>query len=371
LNKKVELLYRSRIKKRLNRFFYGNRRKFLKTIFSWKTFLFILHLSSLVFFKKSSWAGYPFTQADTGSRSITGSKTPRSKVLIVKNNSLVDPSTGNISPIVLKKMINRGMMALTGQKEISSCWKKFFSPNDIVGIKVNCLGGRMIATHPELVTVIMEGLRKAGIPDNQIIIWDRLTEELKKAGYRTNLRSRGVKCFGTDAVGYDPIPELVGSIGSCFSKIISTHCTALINVPVLKDHDLAGVSLGMKNFFGAIHNPNKYHDSNCNPYVADLNSHPYIKNKLRMVVLDGITAQCNGGPAYNAKWNWNYSGILVSRDPVALDRIGTKIIEEQRKKEGLLPLNQVKRYPQYISTAARLHLGESDIEKIEVTDILT
>ena len=39
---------------------------------------------------------------------------------------------------------------------------------------------------------------------------------------------------------------------------------------VLKDHDLAGVSLAMKNWYGVVHNPNKLHDDDCDPFVADL-----------------------------------------------------------------------------------------------------
>ena len=48
--------------------------------------------------------------------------------------------------------------------------------------------------------------------------------------------------------GYEPEPQFAGSVGTCFSKIVSHLCTAIINVPVLKDHDLAGISVAMKNF---------------------------------------------------------------------------------------------------------------------------
>lgn len=61
----------------------------------------------------------------------------------------------------------------------------------------------------------------------------------------------GIQCFGTDELpggGYEAEPQLSGSVGTCFSKIISRLCTAIINVPVLKDHDLAGISVAMKNF---------------------------------------------------------------------------------------------------------------------------
>ena len=91
--------------------------------------------------------------------------------------------------------------------------------------------------------------------------------------------------------------------------ILAEKCTAIINVPVLKDHDLAGVTMAMKNFYGAIHNPNKYHDNNCNPYIAELNTSPIIKDKTRLIVCDALLAQYNGGPAFKPQYTWNYGGF--------------------------------------------------------------
>jgi uncharacterized protein (DUF362 family) len=132
----------------------------------------------------------------------------------------------------------------------------------------------------------------------------------------------------------------------------------------LKDHDLCGVSLSLKNFYGAIHNPNKYHDHGCDPYIADVNAHPYIKDKLRLVICDGLIGQCNGGPGYKPQWAWPYSGLLLSRDPVAIDRTGCHIIEEQRKATGLQSLAAAGRPAKHIQTAAQRGLGISDMNKI-------
>jgi uncharacterized protein (DUF362 family) len=134
---------------------------------------------------------------------------------------------------------------------------------------------------------------------------------------------------------------------------------------VLKDHDLAGVSLSLKNFYGAIHNPNKYHDNNCDPYVADLNTHPYIKNKLRLIICDAITLQYHGGPAYKPQWAVDYRSILLSRDPVAIDRIGARLIEEKRKEKGLSSLKESGREPLHIATAAGKGLGTDNPDEIE------
>jgi uncharacterized protein (DUF362 family) len=175
--------------------------------------------------------------------------------------------------------------------------------------------------------------------------------------------------MGTDQLpggGYEDTPEMSGRIGSCFSRFVSSLCTAHINVGVLKDHDFAGVSVGMKNFFGAIHNPNKYHDHNCDPFVADVCAHPYIRKKLRLVVCDAIQAQYNGGPAFKPQWAWKYNGLLFSRDPVALDRIGALLIEDKRREAGMRTLEAAGREPKYIDTAEKLGLGVGDPAKIEV-----
>jgi uncharacterized protein (DUF362 family) len=140
-------------------------------------------------------------------------------------------------------------------------------------------------------------------------------------------------------------------------------------VPVLKDHDLSGVSLGMKNFYGAIHNPNKYHDYNCDPYIADLNAHPLIAEKLRIVICDGLKGQYHGGPASRPQWAWPAGVLLVGGDPVAVDRVGLELIERKRKEAGMDSLKDAGREAKYIFTAAERGLGIGDMEKIERVDI--
>jgi uncharacterized protein (DUF362 family) len=137
-------------------------------------------------------------------------------------------------------------------------------------------------------------------------------------------------------------------------------------MPVLKDHDLSGVSLSLKNLYGAIHNPNKYHDNNCDPYIADLNSHPLIWGKLRLIICDGITGMYNGGPGFKPQGSWPFQGIILSRDPVALDRVGCEIIEAKRKEKGLPGLKEVGRDPKHIMSAFKKGLGIGDMKKVEV-----
>jgi uncharacterized protein (DUF362 family) len=288
----------------------------------------------------------------------------KSRVVQIRNNA-VFTTEKTVDITIALEMLTAAMLHLTGTSTPDRAWKTLFKPDDVVGIKVNALGGRQIATHPGVVDAVIAGLTTAGIPEENIIVWDRLTGELEKAGYTINTSDSGVKCFGTDK-RYDPEPEIIGSIGSCFSSILSSRCTALINIPVLKDHDLSGVSLSLKNFYGAIHNPNKYHDNNCDPYIADLNTHTYIKDKLRLVVCDGLSMQYQGGPSYKPQWSSSYCTLLLSRDPVAIDRIATILIEDERRKRGLPTLKDAAREPIHIATAARNGLGTDNLNSIEL-----
>jgi uncharacterized protein (DUF362 family) len=137
----------------------------------------------------------------------------------------------------------------------------------------------------------------------------------------------------------------------------------------LKDHGIVGVTLSLKNFFGAIHNPNKYHLNNGDPYIADLFSYPAIKDKVVLNIVDGIVGQYEGGPPPMPQWQWNFAGILCGSDPVAVDRIGLDIIETARAKNGLMSLTEASRFPAYLKTAEKVGLGNFDRARINLIEI--
>jgi len=271
---------------------------------------------------------------------------------------------------LVHKMVHESVTALVGTRTSDDAWRKLFGPRDVVGIKINCLSGRMLSSHPAVVEGIVQGLRKAGISDNNIIVWDRFLRELKAAGYELNVAGKGVKYAATDArgYGYTREPILFRSIGSCFSRILTSQCNALISVPVLKDHNLAGITLNLKNFYGVVQKPSMYHGNGCDPYIADLNAHPLIKDKMRLVVADALVGVYEGG-SYRPDRAWRYAGVLASTDPVAIDRVGANIIGSKRAEAGEEDLKDEAREPIHIHTAAKLGLGCDDPDKIEMIEV--
>ena len=272
----------------------------------------------------------------------------------------------------IKRMLDAAVPQALGIASADAAWRTLFKPNDTVGIKVNCIAP-MVSSRPQLAYAIADSLIAAGIPAEQIIIWDREDRELVSAGYTINMDGPGIKCYGTKpGVGYGKELIVTGSVGSRFSKIISRQCTATVNVPVLKDHNIAGLSLSLKNYFGAIENPNKFHMNNCDPYVADLNMAPQIREKNKLIICDAITALYEGGPTdCKPRYMWRYNGLIIGTDPVAVDQIGLMLLEEKRAMEELPPLAAVGRPAKYVATAANSdhRLGVNDPEKIRVIEV--
>lgn len=293
----------------------------------------------------------------------------KESIVVLARSTKLQRVNNQIDKAAAFDYLSRAMVKITGAPSPSAAWKSLFSASETVGIKLSCLPGPLLSSGKGFVMAIVDGLLSAGIKEENIYIWDRTGRELENAGFKFS--TVGTRIVGTDYYangGYSPNIEISGSVGTCFSKIMET-VDALISVPVLKDHDIAGVSIGMKNFYGAIHNPNKYHGNRCDPYVADLCNHPFIRNKWRLTVCDASRVQVHNGPAFFPKYAWEYGGLLVSRDPVALDYVGWHIIEERRKELGLKSLAMENREPTYIVTAAELKLGNADIKHITKIEI--
>ncbi len=297
-------------------------------------------------------------------------KIKMSTVVIVKGKNLF--SSGNeINDKTLARMYTRGLILLTGQSNWKDCLHSFLPMKDKIGIKINTIGGKSISTRPNVALRLANFISENQEEDGNVIVWDRTNRELQDAGYKLNWDRKGIKIFGTDTMRVGYAGNLIShlNIGSLFSVIQSDLISSSISLAILKDHGLAGVTAGMKNYFGAIHNPNKYHDTNCNPYVAEVFDTPFIKKKHRLTILDGLTIQYHRGPSYHSRWAEKQGILIFSFDPVAADAVGWQVIEELRAKKGLPSLDEEGRKPIYLKTAEKMELGISDIDKIKIKEV--
>ncbi|MFC2156652.1 DUF362 domain-containing protein [Acidobacteriota bacterium] len=287
----------------------------------------------------------------------------RSKVFLIRSQKVIS-TQGDIDETKLRQMFQLGCRLIQ-----ESSGKRLFQTKETLGIKINTLGGKKISTPPSVSLSLAEELDKQFSP-RSVIIWDRTNRELREAGYRLNYRTRGPLVMGTDTreIGYESELVAQGNIGSLFSKIQSNMLTSSISLAVLKDHGLAGVTAGMKNYFGAIHNPNKYHDNNCDPFIPELFDCTAISKKHRISIIDGLVVQYHRGPSFHAQWAHREGVLIFSLDPVAADYVGWDLIEKLRSRNGLPSLTEENREPRYLWTAEKMGLGTASPGGIDLKE---
>src|SRR5581483_413565 len=289
------------------------------------------------------------------------------RVVEVHHEGSVDESN-TISRDAVQDMMARGMCGLTGADHPSEAWRRFFGPDDVVGVKVNPVGrkamngegGRMAGavgsiSSPEVVLEIVAGLKGAGVKPRNIIIFERYANEFRQAGYDELMRERemdGIHWYASahaydeqqlaidgqsrserdpNVVGYDP--DVFVSMGFASphhnprdDRRFRTHCSTIvtrmvnkfITIPVLKDHRSAGVTLALKNLsHGMNNNVARSHiggiyrlggatsgPNQCNTFIPTAVAQDPIRQKATLHIMDGLIGVYEGGPGC---WNRSWS----------------------------------------------------------------
>ena len=323
------------------------------------------------------------------------------KVVRVKTGA--NPVGQKIDGARVRREIEAGMAELTGEKDMGKAWGRFVGPKDVVGLKVNPIGEKILSTKPEVVDAIIAGLLAAGVRKENIVIWDRRHFELLDAGF-TPERFPGVRIMGTEMKGpnggfYDDkgelwakdnidreaLPyvaeveekydkELMGYMlnegkSSYFSKIVTTTVTKIVNVPILKNAG-ATTTCCLKNLsYGSISNTSRLHKLWMKS-VAEPVAFPVLRDKVVLNVVDGLQACYDGGPGANPKFIYDANLLLFGTDPVALDSVAHDIIIKERIARGTQQVDDPRRRSAaFLDVAEKLGLGVAAREKIAISEV--
>ena len=294
-----------------------------------------------------------------------GAEEPAPASIVVRVTSPRAIKEGVPAPAVVKAMVDKAVSTLAG-KPVLGAWKSIFRPTDVVGIKVNCITGPRLSTRPETAMAVAQGAVAAGVRPENVIIFDRTAGELMTAGFTLNPDGPGIRCLGVGRNGWDAEPTAFGRFRGPLATLVSDRITALVNVPVLKDHEATGITFALKNHFGSIGNAAEQHHD-YHGTIADLNAVPAIRTKTRLVLGDCLFGLAEGGPALQGPDHvWEPKAVLAGFDPVAVDTIAWQLIDEGRRAQQLQPLAAVGREPRFIAHAAAAGLGTNDPAKMKV-----
>jgi len=308
-------------------------------------------------------------------------------------NAIADYKT---NPRVVRAMVDRLILAVTGQPDIGKAWTSLVAPNDKIGIKISAAGGELFTTHHDVVSAIVDGLVAAGHPRGSIVVWDRSIEGTKGAGYK---KADGFELKSiAPRDGYDPQATLTApllgkliwgdvdyvsdkgksvplsdtentSSVSHFAHVVSHDVTKIINVPVMSNSTTNGIA-------GCLYNMTIPNIDNWRRFamgtgfgaesIAIIYSNPVVSQKVVLNVMDGLMAQYGGGPQSQPNFALQHATLYASKDPVALDTVALKRLDEWRSKSNFPPIG---RLAGYVQTATTVGLGNSDLSRIEVKNV--
>lgn len=303
----------------------------------------------------------------------------------------------HVDAAMVRTMVDRLLLATTGQPDVPAAWRSLVAPNDRIGIKISAAGGELFATHRAVVNALVDGLAAAGHPRANIIVWDRNLTGIKAAGYRPEtegyqLRSIGGR-DGYDAKAVFTSPymgkliwgdlDYLGDRGgnallsesenlsnvSHFCRILVSEVTKVINVPVLTDSAANGLAGCLENM--TVPNVDNWRRFGQPPDfgaagIAEIYANPMVGRKVIFNLMDGLLAQYAGGPEAQPNYALHYGTLFASRDPVALDAVAVRTLDPLRAQSKLPPIGKRARH---IETAAQLGLGNADAKLIDVRNL--
>ncbi len=305
---------------------------------------------------------------------------------------------------VVRRMVERGLTRLTG-RNLKESFRLLFTPDDIVGLKVNPVGPPLMNTRLEVTEAVVQWLVDAGLPKGNIVIWDRFDTMLKDAGY-TPERFPGVRIealqtideegnrwrdehgrhvsearfdrdayylakgvVGKDVRGYKDDEfylnqHVFNGEYSYFGKLVTRKLTKIVNLPVFKNTG-HGISMATKNLgYAAICNTGRLHQPLFFDVCTEVLAAPWVRDRLVLNITDGIRGQYDGGPGLNTQFVYPHHTLYFATDPFAADTICHHQLVAKRK-EMKVRVDEHPRYTEYLRYGQRLGLGIADPDAIE------
>lgn len=294
-------------------------------------------------------------------------------------------------------MVDRLVLAATGQPTVATAWASLVSPEDKVGIKISAAGGELFTTHHDVVNAIVDGLVAAGHARQRIIVWDRSLGGTKEAGYRPDADGYQLRAIppheGYDAKAQVSAPLLGKLVWGDFeykrdtgkslmlsetentsdishlSRIIANEVTKIINVPVMSNSEANGIAGCLYNVtIPNIDNWRRFteHSAFGASSIAQIYSDPRIAKKVVFNLMDGLIAQFAGGPQSQPNYAEHHATLYASKDPVAVDAVALKKLGELRVRASVPPIG---RTAAYVEAAGQMGLGHSESSRIEIRNV--
>lgn len=255
---------------------------------------------------------------------------------------------------ILQEMLDLSLRRLTGTSSLTQAWRSLLQDDDLIGLKFNSSGAQGLGVGEKFADAVITSLVAAGFTRQQIVPIEAPDSVYERHGVTKPVQ------------GWASEPTDFGSGRDQLAAVLD-QVTAIINLPFLKTHNIAGITGCLKNLsHGLIKHPARFHASHCSPYIADIVSLPQIHGKLRLHLVNALRVVFDGGPEARHEFLWDAGIVLASRDPVASDTIGLNLINSQRSMLALPDIDYPVRRTTHLLAAEILGLGQANSYRIEL-----
>ena len=266
---------------------------------------------------------------------------------------------GQAPAMVIVENGSPGQLVDAAMKELGGM-QRFISRGDVVVLKPNIGWDRVpqqaANTNPDLVKRVAELCFDAGA--KKVIVTDVSCNDPRRCFQRSGIAA------SAGAAGAEVImPEehrfrnyrLGGELLSVWPVLVPMIETdKIINMPIVKHHNLCRATLGLKNWYGMLGGRRNQLHQNIEMGITDLAN--FIRPTL--TILDAYRILVSNGPqGGNLDDVRTVKMLIAGTDPVAIDSFGATLLDIE---PGSL---------QYLNVAERRGLGTVDFNKLDVKNI--
>lgn len=272
-----------------------------------------------------------------------------------------------VNQSVVNDMMDEGLKQLTGQSTVAAAWQTLlpgYAPGKAIAVKVNfnnagsCTDSdNIIDALIEPINALVRGMKEIGVQEEDVWVFDasrKLPDRFRTRCFYSNVRffEGGYVICGERATfnSSDPNAEVSFDHPNLTARRITdvvVDATYLINMPIMKDHGIAGVTLGFKNHLGTIDRikgsgdddlhcyfcpGDSRYSSNYNPLV-DIYLNPHIRDKTALIVGDGLYGSLTNTNLVPRRWSTfgddAPNSLFLAVDPVAIDCVMFDILDAE------------------------------------------
>jgi uncharacterized protein (DUF362 family) len=274
------------------------------------------------------------------------------------------PGTVGVNQGVVDAMIDRGVTGLLGlpPSEIVDAWNQLipsYSHGKMVAIKANLNNAFTCDTNTtqvnsiaQPINAVVRGLKLCGIRDQDIVVFDAIRAFPDRVFNELNFQNiqihdNGCRGYPSTWNSDDPQAKIQfsppsGSLPTVRLTDTLLKADYLINMPLMKGHQIAGVTLSFKNHFGSVNNPSGMHTYISTSYsqvdqynaLVDLYSNPHIHDKTVLTIGEGIYGSREFQNTPPQPWttfdDHSPCSLFFSTDPVAIDCVMHDLLKPER-----------------------------------------